>query len=79
MLLKIIIFAILFFVIYIKVIKPLFGSSESKEVKEKSAEKKEKNSDEIMVECEACQTYTSSKEAIIKNNQYFCSKECANL
>ncbi len=33
---------------------------------------------ETMVECEKCGTFVSSKEAIIKNGRYYCSKECAN-
>ena len=34
-------------------------------------------SEEIMLECEKCGTYISSKEAIIKEGAYYCSKECA--
>lgn len=41
--------------------------------------KNKKSSDETLVECEKCSTYTSSKEAIIKNGHFYCSKECADL
>ncbi|WP_281951422.1 PP0621 family protein [Nitrosophilus kaiyonis] len=42
-------------------------------------EKSKKDSEDIMVECEKCKTYVSSKEAIIKNGKYYCSKECAGV
>ena len=43
---------------------------------------KDKNSDksaEVMVECAKCGTFISSKEALIKDGRYYCSKECAEL
>jgi len=50
-------------------------------IKAKPIQNSKKNSDkdeDIMVECHKCKTYVSSKEAIIKNGKYYCSKECAN-
>ncbi|MBE0492458.1 MAG: Prokaryotic metallothionein [Sulfurospirillum sp.] len=46
----------------------------------RSSQKKEqkRNSDE-MLECNECGTFVSSREAIIKDGQFFCSKECAKL
>lgn len=41
--------------------------------------KKDKKLEDIMVECAKCGTFVSSKEALIKDGQYFCSKECAGL
>ncbi|CAM2865257.1 PP0621 family protein [Helicobacter burdigaliensis] len=38
-----------------------------------------KKPEEIMVECEKCGVYVSSKEAIIKDGAYFCSHECAKI
>ncbi len=35
--------------------------------------------EEIMVECEKCGTFVSSKEAIIVGGHYYCSKECAGV
>ena len=32
-----------------------------------------------MVECQKCGLFISSKDAIIKNGKYYCSKECAEL
>jgi uncharacterized protein len=34
---------------------------------------------ETMVECPVCGTFVSNKDAIIKDGQFFCSKECAKL
>ncbi len=33
--------------------------------------------EEELVECAKCKTFVSSKEAIIKDGKYYCSKECA--
>lgn len=41
--------------------------------------KGDKKQEDIMVECAKCGTFVSSKEALIKDGQYFCSKECAQL
>lgn len=35
-----------------------------------------KKQEEIMVECEKCGIYVSSKEVIIQSGKYYCSKEC---
>ena len=35
--------------------------------------------EEIMVACEKCGTYVSSKEAIIVGGKYYCSKSCAGV
>ncbi len=32
---------------------------------------------DVMVQCDKCGTYISSKEAIIKDGKYYCSKKCA--
>ena len=37
-----------------------------------------KDGEEVMVECKKCGTFVSIKEAIIKDSNYYCSKECAN-
>ncbi len=47
-----------------------------KPIQDKKTTKEEQDED-IMVECAKCKTYVSSKEAIIKNGKYYCSKECA--
>ncbi len=38
-----------------------------------------KRDEDIMVECAACGTFVSAKEAIIKEGRYYCSKACAEL
>jgi len=32
---------------------------------------------DTLVECTSCGTYVTVKESIIKNAQYYCSKECS--
>jgi len=34
------------------------------------------NDIDLSVQCDSCKTYISSKEAIIANKKYYCSKEC---
>ena len=36
-----------------------------------------KKDEDVLVECDKCGTYVSTKDAIIKNGKYYCSKECA--
>ena len=66
---KLILLVAIIYAIYHFFIKP-------KPIKEKKKSEKQKDED-IMVECAKCKTYVSSKEAIIKNGKYYCSKECA--
>jgi uncharacterized protein len=47
--------------------------------KEEEVDQVTKNSDDVMIECSKCGTYISNKEAIIKDGQFFCSKECAGV
>lgn len=49
------------------------------ENKSKNRKTKKDEGEDIMVECETCKTYVSSKEAIIKNGKYYCSKKCAGV
>ena len=56
----------------------------SKPKKAEGTDRKPKNkngdkSAEVMVECAKCGTFISSKEALIKDGRYYCSKECAEL
>ena len=43
------------------------------------SKKEDKKLEDIMVECAKCGTFVSSKEALIKDGRYFCSKACAGL
>jgi len=72
MILKILIFAVLIAVIYFKFFKKPLAR------KPKEDKKSKNGTEEIMVECKQCGTYISNKEAIIKNNSFYCSQECAN-
>ena len=73
MLLKIALFAVVIFLIYM-----FFFKNSRKEDIQKSASKKVLEG-ESMVECQTCSTFISHKEAIIKDGLFFCSKECARL
>ncbi len=78
MIFKLIILAVVLYIIYtlffknqnfIEKIKP----KEQKNPKEKNPEV------DTVVECHKCGVYVSTKEAIIKDGFYFCSKECAEI
>lgn len=73
MLLKIALFAVIIFLIYM-----FFFKNSRKEDIQKSASKKVLEG-ETMVECQMCSTFISHKEAIIKDGLFYCSKECARL
>ncbi len=68
MILKILIAAVVLFLIYIV----LFKKDREKDIKKENNEKIE----DIMVECPGCSIFVSKKEAILSNGRYFCSKEC---
>ena len=67
---KLIIFALIAYLIYILFFKK--GGFIS------SNDKKDDDS-ETMVECEKCHTYISIKESIKANGKYYCSEECKRL
>lgn len=68
MIVKIIILALVLFLIYM-----LFF---------KKSRKTNKPDDRLisdeMVECPTCNTFVSSKEAIVSSGKFFCSKDCLN-
>ncbi|MDA3947392.1 MAG: PP0621 family protein [Helicobacteraceae bacterium] len=39
-------------------------------------DKKRKDDEETMVECESCSTYISTAEAIVVSGKFYCSTEC---
>ena len=67
MILKILLFAIVVGAVYLFFIKERTASEPSSK----------KEDEEVMVECSKCKTFISTKEAIIKDGKYYCSKECA--
>jgi uncharacterized protein len=75
MIFKFIILAVIIYIIYLTFFKK---ESVVARKEHKPRAKKEEDS-EIMVECVKCGVFISSKEAIIKDGKYYCSKECAEL
>lgn len=68
MVLKVLAIVIVLILVYIL----FFKKNRESEI---STKKNEKIEDEL-VECPTCHTYVSSKEAILSNGKYYCSKEC---
>lgn len=68
MILKLIIVAIIGFVIYKLLGGKLLQIPKSSADKEKD--------DEALVECTTCHTYATAKDSIIASGKYYCSKEC---
>jgi uncharacterized protein len=67
------------FLIIILVLIYLFFFKVSRGDKSPKKSNNPKLQGETMVECPACGTFVSNKEAIIKNGQFFCSRECAKI
>jgi uncharacterized protein len=71
MILKALAIAVVLFLVYIV----FFKKNREKDIVIKKQKKKEKIEDEMM-ECPTCQTYISTKESILSNGKYYCSKDC---
>ena len=65
------------FVIYLIFFKTARNNTSAPKQTKKNDSKK--NDEETMIECVACSTFISNKEAIIKDGQFFCSRECAKV
>lgn len=74
MLVKLLIFVAVVVLIYVF----FFKNSRKEEIKESKKSSKKIEGD-TMVECAKCSTFISDKDSIIKDGQFFCSKECARL
>ena len=68
MILKILAIAAVLFLVYII----FFKKNREKDIIKKKDEKYE----DEMVECPTCKTYISTKESIVSNGKYYCSKDC---
>ncbi|WP_457594206.1 PP0621 family protein [Hydrogenimonas sp.] len=68
-----VIFAVYFFLIKKPAVK------KRREERADAEAKKPGLDEEIMVECVKCGTFVSSKEAIIVDGKYYCSKSCAGV
>jgi len=69
LILKLIIFAVVAFMIY------KFFGGKLPPLGKSAAQKK--LDDDTLVECAKCGTYVTVKESIIVNGKYYCSQECA--
>ncbi|GGD33970.1 hypothetical protein GCM10012288_04940 [Malaciobacter pacificus] len=68
MVLKVLAIVVVLILVYIF----FFKKSRESEI---TGNKKHEIEDEL-VECPTCKTYVSSKESILSNGKYYCSKEC---
>ncbi len=75
MIFKLLIFAVIVFLVYTLLFKNSRGIVE----KPNKKEKKKKIDGDTMVECTKCSVFVSETDAIIKDGKFYCSKECAGL
>ncbi len=73
MIFKLLVFAVVIFIVY-----TLFFKSSRGKV-EQPKKKNRQNESDTMVECVKCSVFVSEKDAIIKDGRFYCSKECAGL
>ena len=76
---KIVAFLTVLFVVYLLFFRSRNPNIGSKERVEKKQKKRDKETEEVMVDCKTCDTFISTKDAIIKDGKFYCSKECAGL
>lgn len=79
MLLKLILFAVIFYAVY-KLMGgklPTLGSGKKDHIPK--GEDKKKIEEDTLVECEKCGTFVTYKESIMVKGKYYCSKECAGF
>jgi len=75
MIFKLLVFAIVVFIVY-----TLFFKTNRGTVEQPKKKRKDKKIDgDTMVECAKCSVFVSEKEAIIKDGKFYCSRECAGL
>lgn len=73
MVLKVIAIVVVLILVYII----FFKKNREEEIGVKSNKKNKKHEiEDELVECPSCKTYVSSKEAILSNGKFYCSKEC---
>ena len=71
MIIKLVVVALIVYTIYFMLFK--------KPSAKKRDQKKDVIDSQTMLECKKCGAYVSADEAIIKDGQFYCSKECASL
>ena len=52
---------------------------DNQKINSDTKKRKDSELEEVMVECCKCSTFVSTKDAIIKDGKFYCSKECANI
>lgn len=70
MILKFLAVAVVLFIVYII----FFKKNREKNI----VKKKDIKYEDDMLECPTCQTYISTKESILSNGKFYCSKDCLN-
>jgi uncharacterized protein len=71
---------IIMIIMIIMLVYFLFLKKDNKPTTVKQENKKDtKPPSDTMVECKKCEILLSPREAILKDGQYFCSKECAKI
>ena len=76
MIFKLLIFAVIIFIVYTLFFKNSRGNVQDKT---KTRKRDNKNDSDTMVECAKCSVFVSEKDAIIKDGKFYCSKECAGI
>lgn len=79
MILKLILFGVIFYAVYKLMGGELPGFGGKKRDTIPKGEDKKKIEEDTLVECETCGTYVTYKESIIVKGKVYCSKECAGL
>ncbi len=78
MILKLILLGVVIYVVYILFFRE--GNLIDKmKAKQKDLQKNAEDTVDTVVECHKCGVYVSIDEAIIKDREYYCSKECADI
>ena len=79
MILKLIMFAIIFYAVYRLMRGKLPKLGTDKKDRVSKGEDTKKIEEDTLIECETCGTYVTYKESIIVKGKAYCSKECAGL
>ena len=76
MIFKLLIFAVIIFIVYTLFFKNSRGNVQDKT---KTRKRDNKSDSDTMIECKKCSVFVSEKDAIIKDGKFYCSKECAGV
>ncbi len=79
MILKLIVFAVIFYAVYRLVGGKFPKLSGKKKDHLSEGEDKKKIEEDTLIECDKCGTYVTYKESIIVKGKCYCSKECAGF